>query len=141
MRVLGLDGLDGHRRLLCDARVPGRNGGPASAATTREVSLTSRPRRCAGSHTLPAAAPPEAPDASWHARDVEIPVVWSVVLLVTAAWNLLIWPRFLQRIAKDPRSRDSDGRATRFLTVHVVLIAVSLVLALAVGVLGVLTLF
>ncbi|MFH6690451.1 hypothetical protein QVL82_16700 [Cellulosimicrobium funkei] len=72
---------------------------------------------------------------------MEIPVVWSVVLLVTAAWNLLIWPRFLQRIAKDPRSRDSDGRATRFLTVHVVLIAVSLVLALAVGVLGVLTLF
>lgn len=85
-------------------------------------------------------APTEAPAAAWHARDVEIPVVWSVVLLVTAAWNLLIWPRFLQRIAKDPRSRDADGRATRFLTVHVVLIAVSLALALAVGVLGVLTL-
>ncbi len=71
---------------------------------------------------------------------MDLPVVWSVVLLVTAAWNLLIWPRFLQRIAKDPRSRDADGRATRFLTVHVVLIGVSLVLALAVGVLGVLTL-
>lgn len=86
------------------------------------------------------------PAASWdtadrcHARGVELPVVWSVVLLVTAAWNLLIWPRFLQRIAKDPRARAADGRATRFLTVHVVLIAVSLVLALAVGVLGVLTL-
>ena len=75
-----------------------------------------------------------------HARGVELPVAWSVVLLVTAAWNLLIWPRFLQRIAKDPRSRDADGSATRFLTVHVVLIAVSLALALAVGVLGVLTL-
>ncbi|GED11021.1 SCO4848 family membrane protein [Cellulosimicrobium cellulans] len=71
---------------------------------------------------------------------MELPVVWSVVLLVTAAWNLIIWPRFLQRIAKDPRSRDAAGRATRFLTVHVVLIAVSLVLALAVGALGVLTL-
>ena len=71
---------------------------------------------------------------------MEIPVVWSVVLLVTAAWNLLIWPRFLQRIAKDPRSRDADGRATRVLTVRVGLIAVSLVLAIAVGVLGVLTL-
>ena len=71
---------------------------------------------------------------------MELPVAWSVVLLVAAGWNLLIWPRFFQRIAKDPRSRDADGRATRFLTVHVVLIAVSLALALAVGVLGVLTL-
>ncbi|MGN7702635.1 SCO4848 family membrane protein [Cellulosimicrobium sp. 22601] len=71
---------------------------------------------------------------------MELPVAWSVVLLVAAAWNLLIWPRFLQRIAKDPRSRDADGRATRFLTVHVVLITVSLVLAVAVGALGVLTL-
>ena len=71
---------------------------------------------------------------------MELPVAWSVVLLAAAAWNLLIWPRFLQRIAKDPRSRDADGRATRFLTVHVVLITVSLVLAVAVGVLGVLTL-
>ena len=71
---------------------------------------------------------------------MELPLIWSVVLLVTAGWNLLIWPRFWQRIAKDPRSRDADGRATRFLTVHSVLIGVSLALALAVGVLGVLTL-
>ena len=72
---------------------------------------------------------------------MEIPVGWSVVLLATAAWNLLIWPRFWQRIAADPRSRDADGRATKFLTVHSVLIAVSLALALAVGVLGVISLF
>jgi len=93
--------------------------------------------------SIPHAARPspfEGTGGRCHARGVELPVVWSVVLLVTAAWNLLIWPRFLQRIAKDPRARDADGRATRFLTVHVVLIAVSLVLALAVGVLGVLTL-
>ncbi|MFI2489623.1 SCO4848 family membrane protein [Promicromonospora kroppenstedtii] len=71
---------------------------------------------------------------------MEIPVAWSVVLIVTALWNLLIWPRFWQRIVADPRSRDADGRPTTFLTVHSVLIAVSLVLGLAVGVLGVLTL-
>lgn len=76
-----------------------------------------------------------------HTGRVEIPLAWSVVLLVTAAWNLLIWPRFWQRIVADPRSRDADGRATTFLTVHGVLIGVSLALALAVGVLGVLTLF
>jgi hypothetical protein len=72
---------------------------------------------------------------------VEISLGWSVVLIATAAWNLLIWPRFWQRIAADPRSRDADGRATKFLTVHSVLIAVSLALALAVGVLGVISLF
>ncbi|MFC8923642.1 SCO4848 family membrane protein [Cellulosimicrobium sp. NPDC057127] len=71
---------------------------------------------------------------------MDLPLPWSIVLIATALWNLLIWPRFWQRIAKDPRSRDADGRATRFLTVHAVLIGVSLVLGLAVGVLGVLTL-
>ena len=70
-----------------------------------------------------------------------LPVVWSVVLVVTALWNLLIWPRFWQRVAKDPRARDDAGRPTRFFTVHAVLIGVSLVLAVAVGVLGVVTLF
>ncbi|WP_265522111.1 SCO4848 family membrane protein [Oerskovia flava] len=71
---------------------------------------------------------------------MELPVAWSIVLLVTAAWNLLVWPRFLGRIAKDPRARDADGRPTRFLTVHVVIIGVSLLLALAVGALGAITL-
>jgi hypothetical protein len=71
---------------------------------------------------------------------VNIPVAWSVVLIVTAAWNLLIWPRFWQRIAADPRSRDADGRATRFRTVHAALIGISLALSLAVGTLGILTL-
>lgn len=71
---------------------------------------------------------------------MDIPVGWSVVLIVTAVWNLVIWPRFWQRIVADPRSHDADGRATKFLTVHTVLIAVSLGLGLAVGVLGVLTL-
>jgi hypothetical protein len=71
---------------------------------------------------------------------VSLPVAWSVVLIVTALWNLVIWPRFFQRVAADPRSRDGAGRRTRFYTVHAVLIGVSLVLALAVGVLGVVTL-
>ena len=71
---------------------------------------------------------------------MELPLGWSLVLVVTALWNLLIWPRFWQRIAQDPRSRDAAGRATRFRTVHAVLIGVSMLLALAVGVLGVITL-
>jgi hypothetical protein len=56
--------------------------------------------------------------------------VWlSVLLLVNAAFNILVWPTFLKRIARDPRARDEYGKATRFLTVHVVLIVTALVLA------------
>ncbi|AEG44745.1 SCO4848 family membrane protein [Isoptericola variabilis] len=71
---------------------------------------------------------------------MSLPLGWSVLLLVVAAWNLLVWPRFFRRVAADPRARDDAGRRTRFYTVHAVLIGVSLALAVAVGVLGVLTL-
>lgn len=53
-----------------------------------------------------------------------------VLLLANAAFNALVWPTFYRRVAKDPRARDAQGRATRFLTVHVILIAAALVLAL-----------
>lgn len=71
---------------------------------------------------------------------MELPVAWSVVLLVAGAWNLVVWPRFWQRVAADPRARDDAGRPTRFFTVHAVLVGVSLVLGVAVAALGVLTL-
>lgn len=71
---------------------------------------------------------------------MELPVGWSLVLIVTAFWNLLIWPRFWTRIARDDRSRDAAGKPTTFLKVHAVLIGVSLTLGVAVGVLGILTL-
>ncbi len=72
---------------------------------------------------------------------MDLPLAWSLLVLVAGLWNLVVWPRFGQRIAKDPRARDADGRATRFLTVHLVLIGVSLVLGAALVVLGVLGLF
>lgn len=71
---------------------------------------------------------------------MELPVAWSVVLVVAGAWSLVVWPQFWRRVAKDPRSRDEAGRPTRFLTVHAVLVTVSLVLGAAVALLGVLTL-
>ncbi|MFT4051610.1 MAG: hypothetical protein QM677_05080 [Microbacterium sp.] len=52
-----------------------------------------------------------------------------VLLLVNAAFNALVWPRFYGRIAKDPRARDGAGRPTRFLIVHAALIAAALLLA------------
>lgn len=71
---------------------------------------------------------------------MDLPVAWSLLLLVVAAWNLFIWPQFWRRVTKDDRARDADGRPTTFFRVHAILIGVSLVLAVAVGVLGILTL-
>lgn len=55
----------------------------------------------------------------------------AVLLLVNAAFTVIVWPTFLRRVARDPRARDAGGRPTRFLTVHAVIVTVALVLALA----------
>jgi hypothetical protein len=55
----------------------------------------------------------------------------ATLLFLNAAFNLLVWPTFYRRIAKDPRAKDAAGKPTRFLIVHAVLIAVALVLAVA----------
>ncbi|GAB3597802.1 SCO4848 family membrane protein [Microbacterium tumbae] len=61
----------------------------------------------------------------------------AIVLFLNAAFNAIVWPQFYRRVAADPRSRDENGRPTRFLTVHAVLIAVALVLALVSALVGV----
>ena len=71
---------------------------------------------------------------------MDLPVAWSLLLIVSAVWSFVIWPPFLRRVLKDERARNADGKPTTFLRVHVVLISVSLALAVAVGVLGILTL-
>ena len=53
----------------------------------------------------------------------------ATLLLVNAVYNVVVWPAFYRRVAKDPRARDAGGRPTRFLTVHLVLVGVALVLA------------
>jgi hypothetical protein len=55
---------------------------------------------------------------------------------VAGLWSLVVWPQFLRRVMKDPRARDAAGKATKFLTVHVVLVAVSMVLGAATAVIG-----
>lgn len=72
---------------------------------------------------------------------MSLPLGWSLLLIAAGAWNLIVWPPFLRRVLKDPRSRDDQGRATRFFTVHAVLVGVSLLLGVAVGALGLMTLF
>ncbi|KQX73837.1 MULTISPECIES: SCO4848 family membrane protein [Aeromicrobium] len=68
---------------------------------------------------------------------MDLPVAVSVLLIVAGVWNVVVWPPFLRRVLKDPRARDEAGRATTFLTVHVVLVTVSLTLGLATGVVGI----
>lgn len=53
------------------------------------------------------------------------------LLFANAVFNIVVWPRFYTRVAKDPRARDAAGKPTLFLIVHTVLIGVALVLALA----------
>lgn len=72
---------------------------------------------------------------------MELPIGWSLLLLAAGLWNLVVWPQFLKRVLRDPRARDDAGRPTRFLTVHVVLVGVSLALGLAIGILALVTLF
>jgi hypothetical protein len=64
----------------------------------------------------------------------------AIVLFLNAVFNVVAWPRFFQRVAKDPRARDASGRATTFLRVHAVLLVIAMVLALASLVAGVLIL-
>jgi hypothetical protein len=61
----------------------------------------------------------------------------SIVLIIAGAWSLIVWPQFLRRVMTDPRARDAKGKATKFLTVHVVLVTISMVLGLATAVIGV----
>lgn len=51
------------------------------------------------------------------------------MLGLNVIFSLVVWPPFLRRVKADPRARDEDGRATRFLIVHVVLISAAYLLA------------
>ena len=60
-----------------------------------------------------------------------------ILLFANAAFNVLVWPTFYKRVARDPRARDAAGTPTRFLIVHAVLIGGALVLAVASAIAGV----
>ncbi|MFF1384784.1 SCO4848 family membrane protein [Arthrobacter sp. NPDC058288] len=68
---------------------------------------------------------------------MQLPVALAWVLVIAGVWSLVVWPQFLKRVMKDPRARDSAGKATRFLTVHVVLVSISLVLGAATAAIGI----
>ncbi len=67
--------------------------------------------------------------------------VLIVLLLVNAVFNVLVWPAFYRRVAKDPRARDAGGKPTRFLIVHAVLIGAALLIALVSAVVAIVAIF
>ena len=68
---------------------------------------------------------------------MELPGALAAVLIVAGVWSLAVWPQFLRRVMKDPRARDAGGKATRFLTVHVVLVSSSMLLGAATAAIGI----
>ncbi|MDR6508356.1 SCO4848 family membrane protein [Arthrobacter oryzae] len=68
---------------------------------------------------------------------MQLPVALAWVLIIAGVWSLVVWPQFLRRVMKDPRARDAAGKATKFLTVHVVLVSVSMVLGAATAAIGI----
>ena len=71
---------------------------------------------------------------------MQLPVFAAVLLVIAGVWSLAVWPQFLRRVMKDPRARDAAGKATKFLTVHLVLVSISMVLGAATSVIGVMAL-
>ncbi|PYY59968.1 hypothetical protein DEJ17_06260 [Curtobacterium sp. MCSS17_011] len=64
----------------------------------------------------------------------------AVVLFLGAVFNVVTWPRFFQRVAKDTRARDAAGKPTTFYTVHLVLLLIALAIAVASVIAGILLL-
>ncbi|OII04815.1 SCO4848 family membrane protein [Curtobacterium sp. MCBA15_005] len=64
----------------------------------------------------------------------------AVVLFIGAVFNVVAWPRFFQRVAKDSRARDAAGKPTTFYTVHLVLLLIALAIAVASVIAGILLL-
>lgn len=68
---------------------------------------------------------------------MSLPLPLALILILAGVWTLIVWPPFLRRVLKDPRSRNEAGGATRFLYIHFMLISTSMVLGLATTVIGV----
>jgi hypothetical protein len=64
----------------------------------------------------------------------------ALLLILNGVFNFAVWPTFFRRVARDPRARTAEGKATPFFTVHLVIVSVALVLAAASLVAGVVTL-
>ncbi|HAG57878.1 MAG TPA: hypothetical protein DIT15_05245 [Arthrobacter bacterium] len=68
---------------------------------------------------------------------MQLPLFAAWLLIIAGVWSLAVWPQFLRRVMKDPRARGAAGKATKFLTVHLVLVSISMALGAATAVIGI----
>ena len=60
----------------------------------------------------------------------------ALFLLLTGAFQWLVWPGFLLVVLRDDRAYDADGGPTAFLVVHLLIVVPALLLGTALLVLG-----
>jgi hypothetical protein len=81
--------------------------------------------------TAPRARDTNLTDHSRNRRLVGVTLALAILLLVNAAFAVAVWPTFYRRVSNDSRARDAAGTATRFLTVHRVIVGVAYLIAAA----------
>jgi len=78
----------------------------------------------------------------WRNRRLEcVTLALAILLLVNALFTVVVWPTFYRRVANDSRARDVAGAATRFLTVHRVIVGIAYLIAAASIVAAIVSLF
>ena len=65
----------------------------------------------------------------------------AILLLANAAFTVVVWPTFYRRVSNDARSRDAAGAATRFLTVHRVIVGIAYLIAAASAIVAIVSFF
>jgi hypothetical protein len=66
----------------------------------------------------------------WCNRRLDgVSLALAPLLLVNAAFTVVVWPTFYRRVSADARARDAAGKATRFLTVHRVIVGIAYLIA------------
>ncbi len=70
-------------------------------------------------------------DHSRNHRLVGVTLALAILLLVNAAFAVVVWPTFYRRVSNDSRARDAAGTTTRFLTVHRVIVGIAYLIAAA----------
>jgi len=61
----------------------------------------------------------------------------ALFLLLTGAFQWLVWPGFLRVVLRDERAYDAEGRPTAFLVVHLAIVVPALLLGTGLLALGV----
>ena len=71
----------------------------------------------------------------------DVNLALAILLLVNAAFTVVVWPTFSRRVSNDSRARDAAGKATRFLTVHRVIVGIAYLIATASAIAAIVSFF